>query len=132
MSKSVLIADDSPFVRGFLRTYLESEAGLRVCGEAHDGLDAINKALELEPDLVVMDLSMPQMNGLEAARKLKERRPDLPIVLFTSHSNAVCNADAAEAGINAVVSKSESPHVLASQIMELLAIGRQSSASGAP
>lgn len=68
MSKHILLVDDNPAVRKFLRNYLESEPGIEVCGEACDGIDAVDKALTLGPDLVdlvVMDLSMPQMNGLK-------------------------------------------------------------------
>ena len=75
-------------VRDFLRHYLELEADNQVCGEATDGIDGIEKAQKLLPDLMVMDLSMPRMNGLEAARKLKERLPDLSPSFFSRRTKA--------------------------------------------
>jgi DNA-binding NarL/FixJ family response regulator len=123
MSKHILLVDDNPAVRKFLRNYLESEPGIEICGEACDGIDAVDKALTLGPDLVdlvVMDLSMPQMNGLEASRKLKEKLPGVPIVLFTSHSGVLTDSDAAGAGISAIISKADSPELLKSQVVTLL------------
>src|SRR5580698_3789096 len=69
MARCILIVDDNIQLRRAIRVQLEA-AGLEVCGEAVDGLDAIEKARGLSPDLIVLDLSMPRMNGLEAARKL--------------------------------------------------------------
>jgi len=131
MSNHVLLVDDNKAVRKFLRSYLESEPGIEICGEACDGNDAVDKALTLAPDLVVMDLSMPQMNGLEASRKLKEKMPALPIVLFTSHTSVLTDFDAASAGINAIVSKSGSLESLKSQVVTLLATTKRSIAKGA-
>ena len=108
MPTHVLLVDDNPVIRDFLRRYLESETGIKVCGEAADGMDGVEKAAELAPDLVVMDLSMPGMNGLDAARKLKERMPYVPIVLFTSHKSVLRESEAISAGVSAVVSKLES------------------------
>jgi chemotaxis response regulator CheB len=65
--KSILIVDDNPSVRHFLRSYLESQPGFQVCGEAVDGMDAIEKSRDLHPDLIVLDFAMPRMNGLDAA-----------------------------------------------------------------
>jgi len=71
-----------------VRSLFESTE-LKVCGEAVDGVDAIQKAEELQPDLVVLDLSMPNMNGIEAARALKKIRPQLQILLLTAHFSAL-------------------------------------------
>lgn len=132
MSKQVLLADDNEIVRKFLRSFLESEPGVEVCGEATDGVDAVEKALELTPDLLVLDLSMPRMNGLEAARLLKQQMPSLPIVLFTSHRDVLQESDALRVGISAVVSKSENPEILKSRVLKLLRCANRSAATGAP
>ena len=74
-------------------------------GEAVDGVDAIEKAKELKPDLIVLDLVMPRMNGIEAASVIKGMLPQVPIVLFTLYGEAVGDAPASAAGIDAVLSK---------------------------
>ena len=78
-----------------------------VCGEAGDGIDAIAKAGELRPSVIILDLSMPRMNGLEAARVLRSMMNDVVIILFTSFADMVPSSDATAAGINAVVSKDD-------------------------
>jgi DNA-binding NarL/FixJ family response regulator len=125
MPKYVLLIDDNPVIRDVVRRYLESESGIKVCGEAADGIDGVEKALTLLPDLIVMDLSMPGMNGLDAARKLKERMPHVPIVLFTSHKSVLQESDVRSAGISAIVSKSQSPETLKAEVLNLLERPRQ-------
>lgn len=120
MPKSILLVDDSLTIRILLRTFLEIQPGLEVCGEASDGVEAIEKALQLSPELIVMDLSMPRMNGLEAARELKQKMPHVPIILFTHHKGALRDCDAKSAGISAIVSKSDEPELLIRQIRHLL------------
>jgi DNA-binding NarL/FixJ family response regulator len=109
VSKCILIADDSGAVRTATRRSLESPPGLEVCGEAVDGLDALEKVRTLKPDLIILDLSMPRMNGLQAARELRAMMVRVPIVLFTLHADAVPPQVAAAAGISAVVSKMNLP-----------------------
>ena len=82
MKKCILIADDSQTIRSVLRTFLESREGFEVCGEAVDGVDAIEKAKELRPDLIILDLAMPRMNGAAAASVLKRMMPKVPIILL--------------------------------------------------
>src|SRR5256885_7889088 len=82
MCKGILIADDNAPARQVMRVALE-RAGLTVCAEAADGLDAVDKASELKPDLIVLDLRLPRLNGIEAAHVLHGRLPNTPIVLFT-------------------------------------------------
>ena len=118
MSKSILLVDDSPTLRRLTRNHLKAH-NLEVCGEASDGIDAVEKALKLFPDLIVMDLSMPRRNGLEAARELKEKMPRVPIILFTGYQNDVLVSDTIEAGISAVISKLE-PQELLPQVLSLL------------
>jgi DNA-binding NarL/FixJ family response regulator len=107
MSKSVLIMDDNSTIRKLIRRYLETRGKVEVCGEASNSVEGVEKALELSPDLIVMDFSMPRMNGLQAAREVKRKMPAVPIVLFTSHESELCIADAKEAGISAIISKDQ-------------------------
>lgn len=119
MPKCILIVDDSPVVRKTLRQTLERQCGWEVCGEAADGREAIQKAQQLKPDLVVLDLSMPVMNGLEAARELKRLSPSLPLVMFTTFNTPSLIHEALSLGVSAVVSKSE-PAGLVGEIQGLL------------
>jgi DNA-binding NarL/FixJ family response regulator len=122
MPKGILLVDDCTAIRNVLRRHIEFEPDIRVCGEAADGVEAIEKAGELSPDLIVMDLSMPRMNGLAAAREIKQTLPQVPIILFTSHKAAIYGPDANEAGIAAVICKTEGQEVLIAQILDLLAL----------
>jgi DNA-binding NarL/FixJ family response regulator len=107
VGKCILIADDSPVIRRALRETLEREDAWQVCGEAADGLQAIEKAQRLKPDVVVLDLSMPVMNGLEAARELTRISPSLILVMFTNFDTPQLTNEALSAGVRAVVPKSE-------------------------
>lgn len=99
--------DDHENIRKAVRVFFENETSFEVCGEAVDGYDAIEKAQILKPDLVVLDLSMPRMNGLDAAQRLKQMLPNTPIVLLTSHSGAIQGYDTQSVGIDAVVPKGD-------------------------
>jgi len=105
MSKSILVVDDSDITRKITRLFLEIQIGFEICGEAVDGVDAIEKAKELKPDLVLLDLVMPRMNGIEAASVIKGMMPQVSIVLFTMYKETVGNALASAVGIDAVLSK---------------------------
>ena len=120
MSKSILIVDDSLPVRRLLRSFVESRTNFDVCGEAVNGVDAIDKARTLHPDLIVMDLSMPVMNGLEAGAVLKAMLPKIPIVMYTVHDTAAIKIQALAAGVRAVIQKHDMDG-LAGQLRELLA-----------
>jgi len=102
MPKSILVAEDSEIVRQIMRSVLE-KAGYSVCGEAADGLEAIQKTIELRPDLIVLDLAMPQMSGVEAASVITGILPKVPIILFTMYD--VGPSLTSSAGITLVVSK---------------------------
>lgn len=104
--RRVLVADDHRVVRRLVRSMFEAR-GFEVC-DAENGAEAVEKAQELHPDLVVLDLSMPVMNGLEVARKLKVAMPSLPLLMFTNHIGSVLEDEAEAAGISVVVSKAES------------------------
>jgi two-component system chemotaxis response regulator CheY len=102
----VMIVDDHAVIRRVLRVAFEAE-DLEV-SDAVDGADGVRKAQELNPSLIILDLSMPVMNGLEAARALKLLMPDVPLLMFTNNSGAGIENEARSAGISAVVCKSDS------------------------
>jgi DNA-binding NarL/FixJ family response regulator len=114
MTCCILIVDDSAAIRRILRDALERECGFEVCGEAVNGQDALEQARQLNPHLIVLDLSMPVMNGLEAAREFKRISPTIPLVMFTSFETPNLKAEALRAGCSALVSKSDVPLLLSS------------------
>jgi DNA-binding NarL/FixJ family response regulator len=121
VTRLILLVDDSELIRLATRHFLESQPGFKVCGEAVDGIDALEKAQHLNPDLIILDIAMPRMNGLETARELRARMFQAPIVLFTWYADAVQPQDLQEVGINAVISKSN-PAALQNQVKNLLAV----------
>jgi DNA-binding NarL/FixJ family response regulator len=102
---SVLIVDDHPAIRRALRAAFERQSGFTVCGEAEDGFDAIGKAKKLAPDLIVLDLRMPVMDGLEAARELKRLFPQIPLMMLTCYHSSAAEREALASGVTAVFSK---------------------------
>jgi DNA-binding NarL/FixJ family response regulator len=112
MSYSVLIADDSLVIREALCELFEREQDFDVCGEAENGRQAVERAQELHPDLILLDLSMPVMNGFDAARALKRLMPEVPVIMFSGYSDSSSEKEARSAGIWALVSKSEHISVL--------------------
>jgi DNA-binding NarL/FixJ family response regulator len=105
MRKRVLIADDSTSVRDVIRTFLRDQEEIEICGEAVDGLDALEKAQSLKPDLILLDLVMPEVNGAMVASILKHKMPDLRIIMFTMYSDNVSKALSSAIGVDAVLSK---------------------------
>ena len=102
---NVLIADDSPSIRQVVRSHLEQNPDWYVCGEAENGYTVVELVRQLKPDGVVLDFSMPGMNGLEAAQQIAAISPNTRVVLFTAHDGGILRAHAATAGIKAVVGK---------------------------
>ena len=98
MPINVLLADDHQVVRDGLKTLLEAQADIRVVGSAADGREAVASAAQLKPDVVVMDISMPDMNGVEAARRIHAARAETRIVMLSMHSDAEHVYRALEAG----------------------------------
>jgi DNA-binding NarL/FixJ family response regulator len=119
LPKCILIVDDDEYLRKLVRDFLETQTGYDPCGEAVDGYDAIEKAQELKPDLIILDMSMPRMNGIEAARRLKKLLPQTPIILFTSHS-AFRIFDVGALGIDAVIGKHDGMSSLKGSMQALL------------
>lgn len=107
MPKRVLIADDSQDMRQLLCRVFEAEEGFEMCAEAVDGADAVSKARTFRPDLIILDLSMPAMNGLVAARIIHRELPGIPIILYTLYAQAIQQDEASAAGIRRVVPKTE-------------------------
>jgi DNA-binding NarL/FixJ family response regulator len=110
--RSILIVDDHEVIRRQLRCLFSSHAEFAVCGEAVHGVDAIEKAQQLSPDLIILDLVMPEMNGLEAASALKYMMPEVPIFLLTVHYSRELELAALSSGICAVFSKHDDPDAL--------------------
>jgi two-component system, NarL family, vancomycin resistance associated response regulator VraR len=103
----ILIVDDNPSLRFLLRNFVESQTTFKVCGEAGHGSEAIEKAKQLHPDLILMDLSMPVLNGAEAAVVLKKMMPQVKIILFSMHADNIGKALAAAIGIDLTLSKTD-------------------------
>jgi len=107
VTSSILIADDSAVIRRSLRNLIANHKELTICGEAENGAEAIEKAHKLKPDLILMDFSMPLMNGLDAATQLKKESPRVPIVILTMFKDKFLEDRAYKAGVSLVLSKEE-------------------------
>jgi DNA-binding NarL/FixJ family response regulator len=105
MRTRFLIVDDSELVRRSLRTVLQANPEWEICGEAADGVSAVEMFKELRPNIVILDFQMPGINGIETARRMAEIAPAVPVVLFTQHASADLEKHAHEVGIRSVVSK---------------------------
>jgi DNA-binding NarL/FixJ family response regulator len=113
MPVKILIADDDAPIRRLLRRVIEEHADWQVCGEAENGREVLTKIGESSPDLVVMDLAMPQMNGLQAAREICKVAPNLPMLLLTVQQvSKELVQEARSAGFHGAVSKSTGSEVV--------------------
>jgi len=121
MPKRILIVEDEISVRNAVRTFLERQSQLEVCGEAANGVEALEKAVTLRPDLILLDLSMPIMNGVEVASLLRVRMPVTPVVVYTMFDDVLGKPLTATLGIAAIVSKSDGMAKLLARIEALLA-----------
>lgn len=101
----ILIADDHDVVRKGICAILASRKNLQVCGEAADGREAVDKARELQPDAIILDISMPRLDGFAAAREIKQILPDVPIVFLSMHDGTGVIEQAKAAGGQAYVKK---------------------------
>jgi two-component system, NarL family, response regulator NreC len=101
----ILVADDNKMIRGTIVEFLARESGINVCGEASDSADAIQKVTELHPDVVLLDISMPGENGLETARFLKEKFPEIKILIVSQHDCKQMLPPSLEAGASGCIDK---------------------------
>ena len=116
--KRILIVDDQAALLKVLRTSLEHH-GFSVCGEAENGIDAIGRAMATRPDLVILDVAMPGLNGIEVASILQTLLPNVPIILHTIHGERIGKSLKALVGIKAVVAKSEGVGKLIERVRSL-------------
>lgn len=112
MAIRILIVDDHSVIRRLLRALLETRADWKVCGEAENGREAVTKAAELQPDLIILDLAMPVMDGLKAAREISKVMPAAAILMLTNHSSPELELAAKKSGVREVVSKESSDEQL--------------------
>lgn len=119
-SVRVLIVDDHEIFRKGLRSLLESHDDLQICGEAANGLEAIEKAEDLRPDVVLMDISLPLMGGLQAAQLIRDQLPDTHILVLTQHDSALMLSAALKAGASAYVTKSQVSQCLIAAVQSLI------------
>jgi DNA-binding NarL/FixJ family response regulator len=107
LKKRILIADDGQEVREVVRAIVEARTEYEICGEACNGVEAVEKALQLKPDLVLLDIAMPMLNGVEVASVLAGSMPQLAVVLYTMYSESLGASLANVVGARAVISKTE-------------------------
>ena len=120
MQKTVLIADDNAFVRTALYEFFEREPDFQVIAMAENGQEALEEAARLRPDLVVLDRTMPIMDGLAAARVLRKIMPDVLLIMYCATPDECPEALVKSAGVSAIVSKSENASVLIDTCRSLL------------
>jgi DNA-binding NarL/FixJ family response regulator len=106
MTVRIVLVDDHPIVRQGLKTLLDGHPGWEVVGEAADGVEALEKARDLTPDVMVLDVTMPKMNGLEACRVIRRESPALEILFVTQHDSPQMMREALDAGARGYVVKS--------------------------
>jgi DNA-binding NarL/FixJ family response regulator len=119
----LLIADDHGMVRRGLRAAIEAHPGWEICGEAENGRQAVELAGQLRPDLVVLDLAMPELNGLDAARKIRATLPNAQVLIQTMHESEALAQEVLAAGARGYLLKNDAPEMLV-QAIEALAAGR--------
>jgi two-component system, NarL family, response regulator DesR len=127
MPTRVLIADDSELIRGLIRRFLEMKTDVEVCGETGDGQQTVDTAMALLPDLLILDVVMPKLNGIEVAAVLKKNLPKTKTIAFTMYGDYVKNA-ALAAGVSVIVSKPDGILALLQAVEALL--DKQESGSG--
>jgi DNA-binding NarL/FixJ family response regulator len=115
----ILVADDHDVMREGTRAVIERQPGWKLCGLAATGREAVAQAIKLQPDIVIMDMSMPDLNGLDAAVQIKLRLPDTEILMFTGHETDQLIREVFQAGVKSFISKSEAHHYLIEAIESL-------------
>jgi len=107
LKHTILIVDDSALIRRSLRSFIETRSDWDICGEAENGEVAVEKVKQMHPEVVILDLQMPVMNGLEAARQINQLAPETAMLMFTMHNSDELQTAARAAGIRQVLSKSD-------------------------
>lgn len=115
----ILLADDHELIRAGLRFLLEKQKGWQVCGEAADGRIAVKLAEECAPDVVILDMTMPELNGVEAARQIHRRLPRCGILFYTMHETERIIVDALDAGARGIVLKSDPSENIVSAVKSI-------------
>jgi DNA-binding NarL/FixJ family response regulator len=124
MTTRILIVDDHEIVREGLRSHLaRSRPDWDICGEATDGEQAIELTRELKPDLVILDITMPRMSGLEASSRMRKQGVTIPVLIFTTHDSERLAAEVRQAGAQGYVLKSQAVRHLVQAIDTILAGG---------
>ena len=116
----ILVADDQQYIRQGIRALIEASPGLEVCGEAENGEQAVQMTLEMKPDLVVLDITMPVMNGLDAAKAIRSCSPDTPILLVSIHNIETMIEDAKRIGVQGYVAKAQASELLVDAIQSIM------------
>lgn len=119
MTLRILVVDDYEVVRRGIRTLLECEPGWEVCGEAGTGPAAVEAAARFKPDLVILDLSLPELHGLEVTRRILQRRPDTEILVLTMHASEELIRQVLRAGAHGYVLKSDAGEQLVAAVRSL-------------
>jgi len=115
----ILIADDHELVRKGLRTVVEAQPGWAVCGEAVNGRQAVELALQSKPDVIVLDITMPELNGLEATRQIRKACPATEVLILTMHESAQLVGEVLAAGAHGYILKADTSRLLVSAITSL-------------
>ncbi|HXW57108.1 MAG TPA: response regulator transcription factor [Candidatus Cybelea sp.] len=118
-STRILLADDHDLMRRGLKVLVESHPGWQVCGEAHTGWEAVKKSIELRPNIAIVDITMPELNGLEAARRIRKASPPTEILIFSVHYSDQLIRDVLDADVQGYVVKSDSDRDLIGAIEAL-------------
>ena len=119
MSLRILIVDDHAVVRRGVRSLLESHEGWEVCGEATTGREAVTESLRLRPDVVVMDVSLPELNGLDATRQILKAAPEIEVLVLTMHHSEELVRDVLKAGARGYLLKADADESLIAAVENL-------------
>jgi DNA-binding NarL/FixJ family response regulator len=130
--KRILIVDDGEEVRQVMRAVFEARTNYEICGEASNGAEAVEKALELKPDLLLLDVAMPMLNGVEVASVLAGSMPQMPIILYTMYNEMLGLSLASAVGAKAVISKADGISKLLECVQNLLEPKTQPASEGPP
>lgn len=117
----ILIADDHALIRQGLRTILEAQPGWTICAEAENGRQAVKLSAEMTPDVVLLDVSMPELNGLDAIRQIRKAAPAAEVLILTMHESERLASDAFQAGARGCVLKSDGPRQLVAAVEAIAA-----------